>query len=39
VPTIAVVGGLVHAWRNTALGIAVAGIGCGTLIVAPITAH
>lgn len=38
VPTIAVVGGWFMRRRNTALGIAVAGIGCGTLVVAPITA-
>ena len=38
VPTIAVVGGWFLHRRNTALGIAVAGIGCGTLVVAPITA-
>ncbi len=38
VPTIAVVGGWFMRRRNTALGIAVAGIGCGTLVVAPIAA-
>ncbi len=38
VPTIAVVGGWFLRRRNTALGIAVAGIGCGTLVVAPIAA-
>ena len=38
VPTIAVVGGWFLKRRNTALGIAVAGIGCGTLVVAPISA-
>lgn len=38
VPTIAVVGGWFLRRRNTALGIAVAGIGCGTLVVAPLAA-
>jgi MFS family permease len=38
VPTVAVVGGWFLRRRNTALGIAVAGIGCGTLFVAPIAA-
>jgi MFS family permease len=38
VPTVAVVGGWFLRRRNTALGLAVAGIGCGTLIVAPIAA-
>jgi MFS family permease len=38
VPTVAVVGGWFLHRRNTALGIAVAGIGCGTLFVAPIAA-
>jgi MFS family permease len=38
VPTVAVVGGWFLRRRNTALGIAVAGIGCGTLVVAPIAA-
>ncbi len=38
VPTIAVVGGWFLRRRNTALGLAVAGIGCGTLVVAPICA-
>ncbi len=38
VPTVAVVGGWFLHRRNTALGIAVAGIGCGTLFVAPINA-
>jgi len=38
VPTVAVVGGWFLRWRNTALGLAVAGIGCGTLVVAPIAA-
>jgi MFS family permease len=38
VPTVAVVGGWFMRRRNTALGIAVAGIGCGTLVVAPIAA-
>lgn len=38
VPTVAVVGGWFLRRRNTALGIAVAGIGCGTLAMAPIAA-
>jgi MFS family permease len=38
VPTVAVVGGWFLARRNAALGIAVAGIGCGTLLVAPLAA-
>ena len=38
VPVVAVVGGWFMRRRNTALGIAVAGIGFGTLIVAPIAA-
>jgi len=38
VPTVAVVGGWFMRRRNTALGLAVAGIGCGTLFVAPIAA-
>ncbi len=38
VPMIAVVGGWFLRRRNTALGLAVAGIGCGTLVVAPICA-
>src|SRR5580658_4816903 len=38
VPTVAVVGGWFLRRRNTALGLAVAGIGCGTLFVAPIAA-
>jgi MFS family permease len=38
VPTVAVVGGWFLHRRNTALGLAVAGIGCGTLFVAPICA-
>ncbi len=38
VPTVAVVGGWFLHRRNTALGLAVAGIGCGTLFVAPINA-
>lgn len=38
VPVVAVVGGWFLRRRNTALGVAVAGIGCGTLSVAPITA-
>jgi MFS family permease len=38
VPVVAVVGGWFMRRRNTALGVAVAGIGCGTLIVAPIAA-
>src|SRR5262249_55519588 len=36
--TIAVVGGWFMRRRNTALGLAVAGIGCGTLAVAPLAA-
>ena len=38
VPTVAVVGGWFMRRRNTALGIAVAGIGSGTLVVAPVAA-
>ncbi len=38
VPTVAVVSGWFLRRRNTALGVAVAGIGCGTLAVAPIAA-
>ena len=38
VPTVAVVGGWFLKRRNTALGVAVAGIGGGTLVVAPISA-
>ncbi len=38
VPMIAVVGGWFLKRRNTALGIAVAGIGCGTVTVAPLAA-
>lgn len=38
VPMVSVVGGWFARWRNTALGIAVAGIGCGTLAVAPLAA-
>ena len=38
VPTVAVVGGWFLHRRTTALGIAVAGIGCGTLFVSPIAA-
>src|SRR5579872_5212049 len=38
VPTVAVVGGWFMRRRNTALGIAVSGIGCGTLVVAPVAA-
>jgi MFS family permease len=38
VPMVAVVGGWFVARRNTALGIAVAGIGCGTVLVAPAAA-
>jgi MFS family permease len=39
VPTVAVVGGWFLRRRNAALGIAVAGIGFGTLLVAPLAAH
>jgi MFS family permease len=38
VPMIAVVGGWFLKRRNSALGIAVAGIGCGTVVVAPLAA-
>ena len=38
VPMVSVVGGWFARWRNTALGISVAGIGCGTLAMAPIAA-
>jgi MFS family permease len=38
VPMVAVVGGWFLRRRNTALGIAVAGIGCGTVLVAPAAA-
>ena len=38
VPMVAVVGGWFLRRRNTALGIAVAGIGCGTVLVAPLSA-
>ncbi len=38
VPMISMVGGWFARWRNTALGIAVAGIGCGTLAMAPMAA-
>jgi MFS family permease len=38
VPMVSVVGGWFARWRNTALGVAVAGIGCGTLVMAPIAA-
>jgi MFS family permease len=38
VPMVAVVGGWFLRRRNSALGIAVAGIGCGTVTVAPIAA-
>ncbi len=38
VPMVAVVGGWFARWRNTALGISVAGIGCGTLAMAPLAA-
>jgi len=38
VPMVAVVGGWFLLRRNTALGIAVAGIGCGTVLVAPAAA-
>jgi|YelNatPaOPRAMG01_1025707.scaffolds.fasta_scaffold04142_8 MFS family permease len=39
VPTVAVVGGWFFRRRNAALGIAVSGIGCGTLLVAPLAAR
>jgi predicted MFS family arabinose efflux permease len=35
---VSVVGGWFARWRNTALGISVAGIGCGTLAMAPVAA-
>ena len=38
VPMIAVVGGWFRKHRNAALGVAVAGIGCGTVAVAPLAA-
>ena len=38
VPVLAVVGGWFEKRRTTALGIAVSGVGCGTLVVAPIAA-
>jgi len=38
VPTLAIVGGWFSKRRNTALGIAAAGTGCGTLIVPPFAA-
>lgn len=38
VPMVSVVGGWFARWRNTALGISVAGIGCGTLAMAPMAA-
>jgi MFS family permease len=38
VPMVSVVGGWFARWRNTALGISVAGIGCGTLAMAPVAA-
>lgn len=38
VPMVAVVGGWFLTRRNTALGIAVAGIGCGTVLMAPVAA-
>jgi len=38
VPMVAVVGGWFLKRRNTAMGIAVAGIGCGTVAVAPLAA-
>jgi MFS family permease len=38
VPTLAIVGGWFTKRRNTALGIAVAGTGCGTLLTPPIAA-
>jgi MFS family permease len=38
VPMVSMVGGWFSRWRNTALGISVAGIGCGTLAMAPLAA-
>jgi MFS family permease len=38
VPMVSLVGGWFERWRNTALGISVAGIGCGTLAMAPLAA-
>src|SRR6185437_12448531 len=38
VPTLAIVGGWFTKRRNTALGIAVAGTGCGTLLIPPVAA-
>jgi MFS family permease len=38
VPTLAIVGGWFTERRNTALGIAAAGTGCGTLLIPPIAA-
>lgn len=38
VPMLAVVGGWFVRWRNTAMGVAVSGIGCGTLLFAPAAA-
>ena len=38
VPMVSMVGGWFSRWRNTALGISVAGIGCGTLAMAPAAA-
>jgi MFS family permease len=38
VPMVSMVGGWFSRWRNTALGISVAGIGCGTLAMAPVAA-
>ena len=38
VPMVSVVGRWFSRWRNTALGISVAGIGCGTLAMAPLAA-
>lgn len=38
IPTLAIVGGWFAKYRNTALGIAAAGTGCGTLLTPPIAA-
>ncbi|MGH7988149.1 MAG: MFS transporter [Candidatus Binataceae bacterium] len=38
VPTLAIVGGWFRKRRNTALGLAAAGTGCGTLMVSPLAA-
>ncbi len=38
IPTLAIIGGWFDKRRNTALGIAAAGTGCGTLLMPPLTA-